>query len=108
MAESTTVQLRPVKVANTDNIDIWVGQVSATITSTGTWLWYRCNFGMTLGAGKMKHIFLGVRHKSNVNNVNYKVGTLTDTYVEVGINTTGGGTHVLDVLVIVNNNVNYE
>ena len=35
MAESTTVQLRPVKVANTDNIDIWVRQVSATITSTG-------------------------------------------------------------------------
>lgn len=25
MAASTTVQFRPIKVTNTDNIDIWVG-----------------------------------------------------------------------------------
>ena len=108
MAATTNVQFRPIKVTNTDNIDIWVGQVPVSISSTGTWLWYKCNFGRTLGAGKMRHVFIGVRHKSNVSSVNYKVGTLTDTYVEVGINTTGGGNHIIDVLVIVNNNVDYE
>ena len=56
----------------------------------------------------MKRVFIGVRHRSNVNSVNYKVGTLMNTYVDVEINITGGGNHVIDVLVIVNNDVDYE